>query len=189
MGVYRASKAAGEALLRDHREQHVILRTAWVYSAHGGNFVKTMLRLSAECPSLQVVDDQIGCPTPAGARADALLTVAAKLKAGVAAWGTYHFLRHAGDVLVRLCAGRRRSRRSPSRHRGAGDPNHDRRIPDAGAPAGQFRLGLCQDRERFRDPPTGLARRLGRLRDGALKGECSLTVRSSVTGLDLEHLR
>lgn len=90
-GVYGASKAAGEALVRERLARHMILRTAWVFSRHGANFVKTMLRLAAERPELRVVDDQRGCPTPAGAVADALLAIAARLDDAAARWGTYHF--------------------------------------------------------------------------------------------------
>jgi dTDP-4-dehydrorhamnose reductase len=90
-GAYGASKLAGEEAVRGRLERHVILRTAWVFSSHGTNFVKTILRLAAERPQLRVVDDQIGCPTPAGAVAEALLTIAAQAKRGSIAWGTYHF--------------------------------------------------------------------------------------------------
>lgn len=91
MGVYGASKAAGEALVRERHGRHVILRTAWVYAPYGTNFVRTILRLSAERPTLRVVDDQVGGPTPASAIADALLAIAADLNPDDRRWGTYHF--------------------------------------------------------------------------------------------------
>ena len=68
-----------------------ILRTSWVFSAHGANFVKTMLRLSETRDTLNVVSDQIGGPTPARAIAEACLTIAAQLAHDPGASGTYHF--------------------------------------------------------------------------------------------------
>ncbi|MDG2242270.1 MAG: dTDP-4-dehydrorhamnose reductase [Rhodospirillaceae bacterium] len=76
LGVYGASKLAGEDAIRRHHTNHVILRTAWVYGVNGQNFVKTMLRLAEKQSALRVVQDQIGCPTFAGDLADAILNIA-----------------------------------------------------------------------------------------------------------------
>jgi dTDP-4-dehydrorhamnose reductase len=98
LGVYGASKAAGEQAIRASAPRHVILRTAWVVSPHRGNFVKTMLRLGAERPVLRVVDDQRGCPTAAGDIAAAVSRIVLRLIADEAApTGTYHFV-NGGDT-------------------------------------------------------------------------------------------
>ena len=88
LGAYGRSKLAGEIGIRAAGGRHVILRTSWVVSAHGVNFVKTMRRLGASRDSLNVVADQIGGPTPAADIADALFTIAAKIGPR---GGTYHF--------------------------------------------------------------------------------------------------
>lgn len=90
LGVYGASKAAGEDAVRAAGGAHAILRTSWVFSAHGANFVKTMLRLSQTRDALSVVNDQIGGPTPAGGIADALLVMAQAMTQGQTG-GTYHY--------------------------------------------------------------------------------------------------
>jgi len=89
--VYGASKAAGEMAVRTANLRHAIVRTAWVVSPHRGNFVKTMLRLSAERDALTVVDDQHGCPTSATDLAEACARLALRLAADAdAPTGTFH---------------------------------------------------------------------------------------------------
>ena len=82
LGVYGASKEAGERAIREELEEHVILRTAWVYSSHSRNFVLTMLQLAEKQDVLRIVGDQYGSPTAAGDLAEAILTVAKRLKEG-----------------------------------------------------------------------------------------------------------
>ena len=91
LGAYGRSKLAGETGVRAAGGVHAILRTSWVFSAHGTNFLKTMLRLGRERASLTVVADQIGGPTPAHAIAAACLTIAQHLAEDPAKSGTYHF--------------------------------------------------------------------------------------------------
>jgi dTDP-4-dehydrorhamnose reductase len=92
VSVYGASKEAGEQALRETWSSHIILRTAWVYSVFGNNFVKTMLRLARERDSLRVVADQHGCPTAAGDIAEAILSIVQRFDRGKdTPWGTYHF--------------------------------------------------------------------------------------------------
>ncbi len=93
LGVYGASKLAGEEAVRESCPAHVILRTSWVYGVHGNNFVRTMLRLADEREVLRVVDDQLGSPTFAGDLSDAILQLVRSLRLGPwprDSYGTFH---------------------------------------------------------------------------------------------------
>ncbi len=100
LGVYGASKLAGELALRAAAGPHLLLRVSWVFGQEGTNFVRTMLRLGAERPALSIVSDQIGGPTSAEAIARTLLTLAEPAISGSAPLGTYHY---AGTPAVSWC--------------------------------------------------------------------------------------
>lgn len=89
--AYGRTKLAGEIGVAEAGGRYAILRTSWVFSAHGANFVKTMLRLAETRDALTVVGDQIGGPTPAADIAAACLTIAETLKTRPDTAGAYHF--------------------------------------------------------------------------------------------------
>ncbi|MGO3738688.1 MAG: dTDP-4-dehydrorhamnose reductase [Marinomonas foliarum] len=95
-GVYGASKLAGEINIAAACEKYIILRTAWVFSEYGNNFVKTMVRLAKERDALSVVADQYGCPTYAGDLAQAILEICEQHEQNKPlVWGLYHY---CGDM-------------------------------------------------------------------------------------------
>lgn len=89
LSAYGRSKLVGEEAIRLANDRHIILRTSWVYSSHGSNFVKTMLRLASR-DELSVVSDQRGCPTSARDLARAIRSIVAQLKQHNELFGTYH---------------------------------------------------------------------------------------------------
>ena len=95
LGVYGASKLAGEDAVRAAGGPHLILRTAWIYGVRGHNFLRTMLRLGAEQDEVRVVADQSGTPTPASLVAD---TTARLLGLGEQARGTLHLTAGGGTT-------------------------------------------------------------------------------------------
>ncbi|WP_172152091.1 MULTISPECIES: dTDP-4-dehydrorhamnose reductase [Pseudomonas] len=98
LNVYGRSKLAGEQAIQAVGGAHLILRTSWVYSLHGRNFLLTMQRLLQERASLNVVADQIGAPTWAGSIADATRQLVERWRHGRAGpWGLYH-LSAQGEV-------------------------------------------------------------------------------------------
>jgi len=88
VNIYGSSKLAGEQLALRHNEQTLVIRTSWVYSQFGNNFVKTMIRLMAERETVKVINDQIGSPTYAADLADLILLIAAS---GKFVSGIYHY--------------------------------------------------------------------------------------------------
>lgn len=100
LGVYGRSKEAGEAIIRSNNPKHVILRTAWVFSPYGKNFVKTMLTLGKSRDELNVVEDQVGNPSYAPDIAKHTLEVADNILSrpeNETLYGTFH-LSNSGDV-------------------------------------------------------------------------------------------
>jgi dTDP-4-dehydrorhamnose reductase len=94
INVYGESKRAGEIAAAEKLARHIIIRTSWLYSPFGQNFVKTMLRLAAERDRLRVVADQHGRPTSAHAFARVIWAISTRLKHGTcpaSIWGLYHY--------------------------------------------------------------------------------------------------
>lgn len=89
ISVYGRSKLRGEELIQESGCKHIILRTSWLYSSHGGNFVKTMLRLFGEREVVKVVVDQVGTPTYARDLAEAILHIIYTDQ--LSKTGTYHY--------------------------------------------------------------------------------------------------
>ncbi|MCW3087286.1 MAG: rfbD, partial [Sediminibacterium sp.] len=91
INYYGYTKWLGEQLARENNDRTVIIRTSWVYSEFGKNFVRTMLKLMSERKDLNVVDDQLGSPTYAADLAAAIMTIIRSFQKGNTQYGTYHF--------------------------------------------------------------------------------------------------
>src|SRR5574344_565617 len=91
VSVYGKTKLEGEEVLQKNSTQYLIIRTAWLYSEYGNNFVKTMLRLGKEKEVLQVVNDQVGSPTYAGDLAKAIMDIVSGSESGRFIKGMYHY--------------------------------------------------------------------------------------------------
>jgi dTDP-4-dehydrorhamnose reductase len=91
LSVYGLTKWEGEQAVRSILSQHIVLRTSWVYSARGSNFLKTISRLAGEKEELRIVNDQFGCPTAAIDIAEAILAIFEKITSSKSPKGTYHF--------------------------------------------------------------------------------------------------
>ena len=148
--VYGRTKLAGEEAVRAASPAHVIVRTAWVYSPFGTNFVKTMLRLSRERPELGIVNDQHGCPTAAHDIAAAIVAIASQLASGKAdGYGTFHYCGAGACTWFELGAGHFRRRRPPWSSRPEAAPHRDGRVSDAGQTSGQLRARLLENPRRL----------------------------------------
>ena len=95
-GAYGETKLKGELAIQSSGCKHIIIRTAWVFSEYGNNFLKTMLRLGAERDELSIVGDQIGCPTYAQDIAKAIVVIMRRLKSEGNIIGTYHYVGEVG---------------------------------------------------------------------------------------------
>jgi len=91
INYYGYSKWMGEQLALSNCAETIVIRTSWVYSTHGNNFVKTMLRLMADRPELNVVSDQIGSPTYAADLANTIIKIIERIELGHAHYGIYHY--------------------------------------------------------------------------------------------------
>lgn len=91
VNYYGYTKAIGEQKAMENNPNTIVIRTSWVYSTHGNNFVKTMLRLMKERPEIKVVADQQGCPTYAADLAEAIIQIIAVAQKGNSVAGIFHY--------------------------------------------------------------------------------------------------
>ena len=159
INVYGRTKLEGEQRVVKACERHLILRTEWLHSRWGANFVKTMLRLAATRPSISVVSDQLGSPTYAPDLARVVLATANRIVADPAGmrWGIYHAVGGRRDHPVWLCPRgfSVRGRAGAAGGRCHGDCNVG--LSNPGAPAGQLSPELRPVALAARSRTTGLA--------------------------------
>lgn len=91
LGVYGKTKLGGELALTEGCVKHIVLRTSWVFGLHGGNFVKTILRLAKDRDTLDIIGDQVGAPTYAGDIAGAVERIVLAIGKSNVTWGVYHY--------------------------------------------------------------------------------------------------
>jgi dTDP-4-dehydrorhamnose reductase len=91
LGVYGKTKRLGEVAVQESCCKYLIIRTSWIFSEYGSNFLKTMLRLGMERASLSIVGDQFGCPTYAQDIAKAIVAILHGVESNINCWGLYHY--------------------------------------------------------------------------------------------------
>ena len=153
LNAYGRTKLAGEEGVAEAGGRHAILRTSWIFSAFGANFVKTMLRLSETREALSIVDDQVGGPTHAGDIAVALLVMTESLQEGRGESGIYHLAGVSGHELGLFRARNVRSGRAADQ----GDRDRHGRVSHLGQAAAELATGLREDRACLRHFPARLA--------------------------------
>lgn len=176
LNVYGRTKADGEAAVRASGARHAIVRTAWVVSAEGHNFVRTIHRLAHERDRLAVVADQHGHPTPADALAEALVVIAERLAVPDAPGGTFHL---AGAPLATWHALAEAVLAEARRHAPvramAVDPIPTSAYPTPAARPPRVELDMTATREAFGVAPldwrAGVARIVAALAAGPAPGE------------------
>ncbi len=135
LNVYGSSKLAGEIAVLNACPGAAVIRTSWIYSPYGNNFVRTMLRLSETQPVVRIVDDQRGMPTSAADSASAILTIVDRLqRANGRGDAGIHHLAAEDERTLRICRCRFREPRPPRAACAEIAGHHDRGISNSGSP-------------------------------------------------------